>query len=139
VESKTSTSTPSTQQYRETRLKDFKDRDQTRTPHVKVNKDVEPITREDYTRRMLASAGLDPVKAGHALRKAVDKIDEHLNADKIQFFSKDGVVIDERVTPDTAAQLKAATELRDTMVDLFGRKAQDNSGGDLQIAVVVNW
>lgn len=109
-----------------------------RKPVSKPKAPVKPIERDDYVRLTLASAGLDPVVAGGLLRKAVDKFEEKLEAKRVQYFSQDGIVTDERIDDDTNAQLKAASELSKTMTDLFIKRTNEEQGG-VAIQVNVSW
>lgn len=81
--------------------------------------------------KALAAAGFSPEAVGEFVRKGVEKLVQKLEATKTTYFAFEGVVIDQREDEDTAAQLKAATELIRTGIDVMGmkKKPADSDSG----------
>lgn len=77
------------------------------------DREVRPLTAADVREIALEAAGFTPEFAGEFTRKAVDKLIQKLEADKIQFFAFEGQVVDERVVQDTTSQIAAAKALAD--------------------------
>lgn len=63
--------------------------------------------------------GLDVPK--DLLQKAIDTTHRHLTAKKVQFFSKDGLVTDQRIVEDNVTQLAAADKVF-AMTGIYARE-----------------
>src|ERR1043166_445004 len=95
------------------------------------------MTASEMRDLALEAAGFDPEAVGAFVRKGVEKLIEKLEAKKTQYFAFEGTVIDQRVDEDTAAQLKAATELVNIGADVMAmkRRAVEDTGSKRDITI----
>jgi hypothetical protein len=91
------------------------------------NQDQYPISIADARQMTLDAAGFDPVEIGTFVRRSTDKLLEKLDATKVQYFTHEGVVTDERVTEDTTAQIAAAKALADIGMDVMALRRRSTN------------
>lgn len=98
--------------------------------------DQYPISIADARALTMTAAGYDAEAVGAFMRAATEKLIQKLEATKVQFFSHEGIVIEERVVEDTTSQLKAAEALADIGMDVMALRRR--ASGDNPTPAMVN-
>ena len=90
--------------------------------------DCGPLKLDTVKERIMMYSGLSAELLGQMMGDGARKLYEQLQATKTQYFSHEGVVIDERTTPDHPIQQKAAVELMGFAERLGGLRAPSTDG-----------
>ena len=75
---------------------------------------------DNIRERTLIAIGVTPEELGRLWLKTVKKLEDQLDAQKIQYFAHEGTVCDTRVDDDGSLQQKAAIELNKMVAALAG-------------------
>lgn len=87
-----------------------------------------PLKLDTVRERIMMYSGITSEQLGLMMGAGAEKLRDQLSAQKTQYFSHEGVVTDERTTPDHPIQQKAAVELIGLAERIGGLRAKDTEG-----------
>ena len=88
-------------------------------PH-RTLQEIQTQQLENIRERVLIAMDITPDELARLWRKTVSKLEEQLDAEKVQYFAHEGSVCDQRVDADGALQQKAAIELNKVVSNFVG-------------------
>ena len=82
---------------------------------------------DDIRERTLIAMGVSPDELARLWKLSVGKLEDQLDAKKVQYFAHEGAVCDQRVDDDGSLQQRAAIELNKMVTALAGLNSRSQS------------
>ena len=82
---------------------------------------------DDIRERTLIAIGISPDELARLWKLSVGKLEDQLDAKKVQYFAHEGSVCDQRVDDDGSLQQRAAIELNKMVTSLAGLNTRTQS------------